>query len=169
MRPPTAFSGYHRRAGFFAARGRQIVPGEVRDCSLPDVPALALHLLGEGIPRRYTQNVPRRLFPPEHFLKRPMEYVGRPQDGLRKPGAATLRPDPAVEEQLRGLRQQTVRRRPPLRQASLRQELAHLLRRGRPRDRALRERGEEAGKLVDEGVAEPPKLLGRQLERALAV
>ena len=100
---PTAFSGYHRRAGFFAARGRQIVPGEVRDCSLPDVPALALHLLGEGIPRRYTQNVPRRLFPPEHFLKRPMEYVGRPQDGLRKPGAATLRPDPAVEEQLRGL------------------------------------------------------------------
>ncbi|MGH2570684.1 MAG: alkaline phosphatase family protein [bacterium] len=101
--PPTAFSGYHRRAGFFAARGRPIVPGEVRDCSLPDVPALALHLLGEKIPRRYTQNVPRRLFPAEHFLKRPMEYVGRPQEGLRKPDRATFRIDPAVEEQLRGL------------------------------------------------------------------
>jgi hypothetical protein len=101
--PPTAFSAYHRREGFFAARGRPIVPGEIRDCSLPDVPALALHLLGEKIPRRYTQNVPRRLFPAEHFLKRPMEYVGRPEEGLRKPGAAALRIDPAVEEQLRGL------------------------------------------------------------------
>jgi len=101
--PPTAFSGYHRRAGFFAARGRPIVPGEIRDCALPDVPAIALHVLGEKIPRRYTQNVPRRLFPIDYFVKRPMAFAGTPHDGFRRPGSRERRLDPSIEEQLRSL------------------------------------------------------------------
>jgi hypothetical protein len=101
--PPTSFSGYHRRAGFFAARGYPIVAGEVRDCTLPDIPAMSLHLLGERIPRRYTQNVPRRLFPIDYFLKRPMLFEGEPRSGLREPGPAESRIDPAIEAQLQSL------------------------------------------------------------------
>ncbi len=100
---PTAFSGYHRRAGYFAARGSPIEPGAVRDCDLRDVPAIAMHILGEAIPRRYLHNLPRGLFPLEYFLKRPMSFAGEPRDGLRKPGEAAPRIDPAIEAQLRAI------------------------------------------------------------------
>ena len=102
---PTAFSGYHRREGYFAARGRAIVPGPVRDCDLNDVPAIAMHVLGEAIPRRYVHNVPRRIFPVDYFVRRPMVFAGAPRDGLRKPEAPDGAPrrDAAIEDQLRAL------------------------------------------------------------------
>lgn len=101
---PQLFSGFHRRHGIFGAYGRPIQPGAVRDCDLGDVPAIAMHLLGEAIPRRYAQNIPRNLFPPAFFVQRPMAYAGFPQDGLRKPGEMpTAPPDPQVAEQLRAL------------------------------------------------------------------
>ncbi|MFN8177396.1 MAG: alkaline phosphatase family protein [bacterium] len=102
--PPRAFSGWHRRVGWFAARGHPIVPGRVRDLDLGDVPAMVMHLLGETVPRRYVQNVPKALFPPNYFIERPMRFKGDVQEGLRRPGAfAETTVDPAVAEQLRSL------------------------------------------------------------------
>jgi hypothetical protein len=106
--PYTAFSGYHVREGFFAAYGPAIVAGEVRDLDLQDIPAMTMHLLGERIPRRYLHNVPRKLFPTDFFLERPMEFVGGLDTGLRHPGelaspAGAAATDAAIEEQLRAL------------------------------------------------------------------
>jgi hypothetical protein len=101
-----AFSGYHRRDGYFAMRGPAVVPGTVRDFDLQDVPALALHLLGEAVPRRYVPNPPRGLFPISYFVERPMAYIGGPTEGLRRPGEGPVREavsDAALEEQLRAL------------------------------------------------------------------
>lgn len=103
-----AFSGYHRRLGYFAATGHPIFPGPVREFDLQDIPAMTLHLLGEAIPRRFVHNIPRRLFPLGYFVERPMRFVGAPTDGLRPPstageerGAPLL--DEGIEEQLRSL------------------------------------------------------------------
>ena len=90
---PRAFSGYHRRIGYFGALGHPIAPGPVRDFDLQDVPAILLHLLGEKIPRRYIHNIPRHLFPDAYFVERPMTFSGAPNEGLRSPG----KPGPAVE------------------------------------------------------------------------
>ena len=100
---PTAFSGWHRRAGFFAARGSAIVPGDAPDYELPDVPALALHLLDEAIPRRYAQEVPRNLFSADWLAEHPPRSAGRPEDGLRRPGSFEAYIDPEVEAQLQSL------------------------------------------------------------------
>lgn len=102
---PAWFSGWHRRYGFFGAYGRPIEAGPVRDCMLGDVPAIALHLLGEPIPRRSFQNVPRRLFPDAFFVERPMTYSGEPTEGLRRPRdeAPPAEMDASVREQLRSL------------------------------------------------------------------
>jgi len=102
---PMSFSGYHRREGYFAAFGPPIVPGEVRPCDLQDVPAMAMHVLGERVPRRYVHNVPRKLFPLDYFVRRPMSFAGRPRDGLREPGDPVAGPelDPAIEDQLRAV------------------------------------------------------------------
>jgi hypothetical protein len=85
---PRAFSGYHRRTGYFGAWGHPIAVGPVRDFDLQDIPAITLHLLGEKIPRRYIHNIPRRLFPDAYFLERPMAFSGSPNEGLRSPNAA---------------------------------------------------------------------------------
>jgi hypothetical protein len=99
-----AFSGWHRRLGVFGAWGRSIEPGPVRDVDLSDVPALAMHILGERIPRRYNQNLPRRLFPDGAFVERPMRYSGDTRDGFRRPGESpAVGIDPAVAEQIRSL------------------------------------------------------------------
>lgn len=103
--PYGSFSGYHVREGYFAAFGPAIVAGEVRDLDLQDIPAMTFHILGERIPRRFLHNIPRRLFPTEYFLERPMEFVGGLDSGLRRPGE-TARPaasDAGIEEQLRAL------------------------------------------------------------------
>jgi hypothetical protein len=101
---PTAFSGWHRRLGYFAALGHPIVPGPVRDLDLRDVPAMTLHVLGEPIPRRFTHNVPRRLFPDTYFVERPMRFSLGPREGFRRPGERpAARLDPDVEEQLEAL------------------------------------------------------------------
>jgi hypothetical protein len=101
---PGAFSGWHRRAGWFAAAGHPILPGPVRDLDLRDVPAMAVHLLGEKIPRRYAHNIPKRLFPPTYFIERPMLFDGAPNEGFLRPGErAPTAIDPAVAEQLRSL------------------------------------------------------------------
>jgi len=82
---PRAFSGYHRRAGYFGAWGHPIQTGPVRDFDLQDITAIVLHLLGEKIPRRYIHNVPRHLFPDAYFVERPMIFSGGPSEGLRSP------------------------------------------------------------------------------------
>jgi hypothetical protein len=102
--PPLAFSGWHRRLGTFAAVGPAIVPGDVRPLDLEDIPAMALHLLGESIPRRYVHNIPRRAFYDTFFIERPMRFSGDLGEGLRRPGdspAPAL--DPAIAEQLRSV------------------------------------------------------------------
>ena len=102
--PPMAFSGWHRRAGTFRAVGPAVVPGRIRDTDLEDVPAMALHLLGEAIPRRYVHNVPRQAFYDTFFVERPMRFTGALDEGLRKPGdgpGPAL--DPAIAEQLRSV------------------------------------------------------------------
>jgi hypothetical protein len=102
--PSTMFSGWHRRRGYFGALGHAVIPGPVRDLDLRDVTALSMHLLGERIPRRYVHNVPRKMFPPEYFLERPMVFTGAINEGYRRPeerGAANV--DPAIAEQLRAL------------------------------------------------------------------
>jgi hypothetical protein len=103
--PPQSFSGYHRRLGYFAAWGPPIVPGPVRDSDLADVTTLAVHILGERIPRRYTANPPRGLFPDTYFVERQMVYSGFPDEGYRKPGdrAPGAGVDDAVAAQLRAL------------------------------------------------------------------
>jgi hypothetical protein len=102
--PPGAFSGWHRREGFFGARGRPIAPGALRALDLQDVPAMAMHLLGEAIPRRYVHNIPRGLFPPMYFVERPMKFAGGPLEGLAQPRpSAPGDVDPAVAEQLRSV------------------------------------------------------------------
>ncbi|MBZ0268225.1 alkaline phosphatase family protein [bacterium] len=102
--PPKAFSGWHRRHGYFAAWGPPIETGPVRDCALGDIPAIAMHLLGEPIPRRYQQNLPRNLFPNAFFVERPMRYSGEPTEGLRRPGERPAEKiDDALREQLRAL------------------------------------------------------------------
>lgn len=102
--PPKAFSGWHRRYGYFGAWGRPIEPRPVRDCGLADVPAIALHVLGEPIPRRYAQNLPRHLFPDAYFVERPMTYSGDPTEGLRRPGDLPAEAiDDDLREQLRAL------------------------------------------------------------------
>jgi hypothetical protein len=101
--PPRAFSGWHRRAGWFAARGHPIVPGRVRALDLADVPAMVLHFLGEPIPRRYVHNMPKALFPSDYFVERPMRFAGDPVEGLRRPGESPAPVDPAVAEQLRSV------------------------------------------------------------------
>lgn len=102
--PERSFSGYHRRLGYFAAYGPPIVPGPVRDLDLSDVPAMAMHVLGEQIPRRYVHDVPPTLFPPAYFTARAVRFSGEPTSGLRRPGE---RPgggwDEGVAEQLRAL------------------------------------------------------------------
>ncbi len=109
---PTSFSGYHRRDGYFGAIGHPIQPGPVRAFDLQDVPAMTMHLLGEPIPRRFVQNLPRRLFPTGYFVERPMSYSGAPRDGLRAPAAAGAAddstaagpaPDEGIREQLESL------------------------------------------------------------------
>jgi hypothetical protein len=84
----------------------RIVPGPLRDIDLMDVPAMAMHLLGEEIPRRYMQNLPRRLFPLSYFVHRPMRYAGGPSEGLRRPGERPGSASPggdSIEEQLRSI------------------------------------------------------------------
>ncbi len=101
---PTAFSGWHRRHGFFGAYGRTIIPGEVRDCDLLDIPAMTMHILGERVPRRYRHNFPRPLFSSTYFVWRPMVFSGRPEGGFRRPDEASeAGVDPAVREQLEAL------------------------------------------------------------------
>lgn len=106
---PTAFSGYHRRDGYFGAVGPPIAVGEVRPFDLQDIPAMAFHLLGERIPRHYIANIPKRLFPTHYFVERPMLYSGAPTDGLRRPEpnvgspAGDAAPDAGIQEQLRSL------------------------------------------------------------------
>jgi hypothetical protein len=106
---PAAFSGYHRRDGYFAAWGRPIQVGPVRTFDLQDVPAMTMHLLGEPIPRRYRHNFPRRLFPLGYFVERPMTFSGTPREGLRDaPSSADTSgsgasPDRGIEDQLRSL------------------------------------------------------------------
>ncbi len=102
--PPGAFSGWHRRAGYFGARGPAIVAGPLRAIDLQDVPATAMHILGESIPRRYVHNVPRGLFPRMYFIERPMVFSGDPMNELARPvetGGDAI--DPAVAEQLRAV------------------------------------------------------------------
>lgn len=83
---PTSVSGRPRRMGYFAAFGPPIVAGPLRDIDLTDVTALTLHVLGEKIPTRYSHNVPRKIFPVNYFVWRPMLETGAPaQDGLRHP------------------------------------------------------------------------------------
>lgn len=102
--PPGAFSGWHRRVGWFAALGPAIAPGELRPIDLQDVPALTMHILGEPVPRRYVHNIPRRLFPLAYFVERPMRFAGGFREGLRAPGDAPAPAvDPAVVEQLRSV------------------------------------------------------------------
>ncbi len=101
--PPTAFSGWHRRAGVFAACGPAIVPGEVRTTDLRDIAAMVTHLAGKPIPRRYVHNIPRQLFAGDFFLERPMVFQGDPTDGLQHPGGAGAAPDPAIAEQLKSV------------------------------------------------------------------
>ena len=102
--PPQSFSAYHRRLGYFAALGPPIESGAVRDTDLGDIPAMTMHILGERIPRRFRNNLPRRIFPPMYFVERPMAYTGMADEGLRRPGQRETSPmDPGVEEQLRAL------------------------------------------------------------------
>ncbi len=102
--PEQSFSGWHRRHGYLGAWGPPIQPGALRDCDLADVPALAMHILGRPIPRRFHQNLPRRIFPDGAFIERPMEYSGRPHEGLRRPGErGTVGIDPAIAEQLNAI------------------------------------------------------------------
>ena len=102
--PPLAFSGWHRRQGTFRAVGPALMPGEIRPLDLEDVPAMALHLMGESIPRRYVHNVPRRAFYDAYFVERPMRFTGDLGEGLRKPGDAPATAlDPAIAEQLRSV------------------------------------------------------------------
>ena len=102
--PPRSFSAYHRRLGYFAAYGPPIETGPVRETDLGDVPAMTMHILGERIPRRFRNNLPRRIFPTTYWVERPMMYVGYPEDGLRRPGERAARnPDRGVEDQLRAL------------------------------------------------------------------
>jgi hypothetical protein len=102
--PAGAFSGWHRRAGYFAARGPAVVAGPLRTIDLKDIPAMAMHILGERIPRRYVHNIPRALFPALYFIERPMRFAGGPLDGLAQPGeSAAGEVDPAVAEQLRAV------------------------------------------------------------------
>ena len=101
-----SFSGWHRRLGYFGIYGRPVVAGPVRDLDLADVPAMAMHLLGEPIPRRYVHNFPRRVFPVSYFLERPMRFSGDVVEGLRHPGergesGAPI--DDAIAEQLRAI------------------------------------------------------------------
>jgi hypothetical protein len=98
---PLAFSGYHRRIGYFGAWGHPIAPGPLREFDLQDVPAIVLHILGEKVPRRYIHNVPRRLFPDAYFVERPMTFTGAPNEGLRTPG----KPGPGTESDM-GIREQ---------------------------------------------------------------
>ncbi len=106
---PGSFSGYHRRSGYFAARGHPIQTGSVRDFDLRDIPAMTMHLLGEPIPRRYMHNIPRRLFPLGFFVERPMTFSGAPGEGLRAPAdvrtasESGVAPDRGIEDQLRSL------------------------------------------------------------------
>jgi hypothetical protein len=104
--PPTSFSGYHRRLGYFGAFGRPVVPGPVRKINLRDVPALTMHLLGESIPRRYVHNIPRSIFPRTYFVERPMRFDGDSRDGLLRPeeaGSPATSPDETIIEQLRAV------------------------------------------------------------------
>ncbi len=103
--PYGSFSGYHVREGYFAAYGPAIVAGEVRDLDLQDIPAMTFHILGEPIPRRFVHDIPSQLFPTDYFVKRPMEFTGEPDTGLRHPGevARPAGSDVGIEEQLRAL------------------------------------------------------------------
>ncbi|MGQ0722190.1 MAG: alkaline phosphatase family protein [Candidatus Eiseniibacteriota bacterium] len=102
--PARSFSAYHRRLGYFAACGPPIVAGPVRDLDLADVPAVALHVLGEKVPRRYLHNFPRKVFPATYFVERPMLFSGDSRVELRRPGTtAPVGVDAGVEEQLRAL------------------------------------------------------------------
>ncbi len=101
--PPTAFSGWHRRVGVFAALGPAIVPGEVRPIDLRDLAAMVTHLAGKPIPRRYVHNIPRKLFAESFFLERPMVFTGDLAEGLRRPGETGAALDPAIAEQLRAV------------------------------------------------------------------
>ncbi|MEZ5063955.1 MAG: alkaline phosphatase family protein [bacterium] len=102
---PGAFSGWHRRLGYFAVVGHPVDPGAaVRDLDLADVPAMAMHLLGEIIPRRYTHNIPRRVFPLTYFVERPMVFDGAPDGDLLRPGERPPAADNAeLQEQLQSL------------------------------------------------------------------
>jgi hypothetical protein len=106
---PGSFSGYHRREGYFAATGHPIQPGVVRPLDLQDIPAMTMHLLGEKIPRRFIQNIPRQLFPAGYFVERPMTFDGDPRQGFRDPQAAGTvptsapAPDEGIKEQLESL------------------------------------------------------------------
>jgi len=99
---PRAFSGYHRRTGYFGAWGHPIALGPVRDFDLQDIPAITLHLLGEKIPRRYIHNIPRRLFPDAYFVDRPMAFTGAPNEGLRSPDAG-IETGTEIRDQLEAL------------------------------------------------------------------
>lgn len=101
---PRAFSGYHRRIGYFGAWGHPIAPGPVREFDLQDVPPILLHVLGEKIPRRYIHNVPRHLFPDAYFVQRPMTFSGTPSEGLRSPAKpAGAESSTEIREQLEAL------------------------------------------------------------------
>jgi hypothetical protein len=100
---PRAFSGYHRRVGYFAAWGHPVRRGPVRDLDLQDVPAMTFHLLGEEIPRRWIHNIPRRLFPDAYFVERPMRFTGAPNEGFRAPN---FQGDPAAEDSAGEIRRQ---------------------------------------------------------------
>ncbi len=103
---PRSFSGWHRSNAYFGAWGRPIVAGPVRDLDLADIPAMAMHILGEDIPRRYIHNIPRRLFPLAYFYERPMSLTGGIVDGLRHPDgtpASGTTVDDAIREQLESI------------------------------------------------------------------
>jgi hypothetical protein len=96
--------GVPRLQGYFAMLGRFVEPGVVRDLDLADVSAIVMHRLGEKIPRRYVHNVPRRMFPLDYFVARPMSFSGRPEDELRRPSSlAPPSGDDGIEAQVRGL------------------------------------------------------------------
>ena len=92
-----------RRDGYFAIAGPFVEVGPVRDLDLADVPAIVMHRVGEPIPRRYVHNVPRRLFPLDYFVLRPMKFSGTPNDELRAPSASDGPLDEAVAATVRGL------------------------------------------------------------------
>ena len=100
--PVTAFSGYHRRDGFFAACGPQIAPGARVAVDLHDIPAWAMHVLGEAVPGRYVSDIPTSIFAPALLAARSVSRAGSPTEGFRRPGEASTI-DSEIQAQLEAL------------------------------------------------------------------